>query len=138
MGGLMNSPGAYTLFAAQITAALSAQAQTAIEDLDGIEALSLVARFVYGSGGTSLAAVVQTTVDDGTIWHDIARFDFTTASAIKYANLSGLSYKAVGALSALGSEGQNDGLLGPKFRAVITSVGVYAGGTLLDLRMVAR
>jgi len=134
----MINPGKYELFVAAITAALSAQAQTAIEDLDGIEALSLVARFVYGSGGTSLAAVVQTSVDGGTIWHDIARFDFTTASATKYANLSGLTYKAAAALSALGSEGQNDGLLGPMFRAVITSVGVYAGGTLLDLRMVAR
>ncbi len=134
----MNSPGSYTLFAGAITAALSAQAQTAIEDLEGIEALSLVARFVYGSSGTSLAAVVQTTVDGGTVWHDIARFDFTTASAIKYANLSGLTYKAAAALSSLGSEGQNDGLLGPMVRAVITSVGVYAGNTLLDLRMVAR
>jgi hypothetical protein len=138
MGGLMNNPGAFTLFAGQITAALSAQAQTPIEDLEGMEALSLVARFVYGSGGTSIAVVVQTSLDGGTIWHDVARFDFTTSTATKYANLSGLTYKAVAALAALGSEGQNDGLLGPMFRAVITSVGVYAGGTLLDLRMVAR
>lgn len=134
----MNNPGKYELFVAAITAALSAQAQTPIEDLEGMLSATLIARFVYGSGGTSVAAVVQTTFDDGTIWHDIARFDFTTSTATKYANLSGLTYKAAAALSALGSEGQNDGLLGPKFRAVITSVGVYAGGTLLDLRMVAR
>lgn len=134
----MNAPGAYTLFAGQITAALSAQAQTPIEDLEGALSASLVARFLYGSGGTSVAALVQTTLDGGTIWYDIARFDFTTASATKYANLSGLTYKAAGAYAALGSEGQNDGLLGPMFRAVITSVGTYGGGTLLDLRMVAR
>jgi hypothetical protein len=134
----MNNPGIYPLFAAAITGALSAQAQTAIEDLEGMLSASLVARFIYGSGGTSVAAVVQTSIDGGTIWHDVARFDFTTSTATKYANLSGLTYKAAAALSALGSEGQNDGLLGPMFRAVITSVGTYAGGTLLDLRMSAR
>lgn len=134
----MNNAGAYTLFAGQITAALSSQAQTAIEDLDGMLACNLVARFVYGSGGTSVAAVVQTSFDGGTTWMDIARFDFTTLNATKYANLSGLTYKAAAAYAALGSEGQNDGLLGPMVRAVITSVGTYAGGTLLDLRMVAR
>lgn len=130
--------GSFSLFVGAITAALSAQAQTPIEDLDGMLSASIVARFVYGSGGTSVSALVQTSLDGGTIWHDIARFDFTTASATKSANLSGLTYKAAAALAALGSEGQNDGLLGPMVRAVITSVGVYAGGTLLDLRMVAR
>lgn len=135
---MMNAPGSFTLFAAQITAALAAQAQTAIEDLDGMLSMSLVARFVYGSGGTSVAALVQTSLDGGTTWFDIARFDFTTSSATKCANLSGLTYKAAAAYASLSAEGQNDGLLGPMVRAVITSVGTYAGGTLLDLRMVAR
>lgn len=134
----MNAPGAYTLFAGAITAALSAQAQTAIEDLDGMVAASIVARFAYGgSGGTSVSALIQTTVD-GTVWMDVARLDFTTSSATKFVNLSGLTAKGATAYAALGSEGVNDGLLGDKFRAVLTSVGTYAGGTLLDLRMVAR
>ncbi len=134
----MNAPNAYPLFVGTITAALSAQAQTPIEDLEGMLACTLVARFLYGSGGTTAVALIQTSLDGGTIWYDIARFDFTTASAIKYANLSGLTYKAAGALAALGSEGQNDGVLGPMVRAVITTTGTYAGGTLLDIRMVAR
>jgi hypothetical protein len=134
----MTNSGAFTLFAGGITAALSAQAQTPIEDLEGMLSMSLVARFAYGSGGTSVAALVQTSLDGGTNWFDVARFDFTTSSATKYANLSGLTYKAAAAYAALSAEGQNDGLLGPMVRAVITSVGTYAGGTLLDLRMVAR
>ncbi|TGT76716.1 MULTISPECIES: hypothetical protein [unclassified Mesorhizobium] len=133
----MNNPGSYVLCAQQITAALSAQAQTAIENLEGMLACSIVARFVYGSGGLTAVALIQTTLDDVN-WIDIARFDFTTASAVKYANLSGLTYKAAAALSSLGSEGQNDGILGEQIRAVITTTGTYGGGTLLDLRMVAR
>jgi hypothetical protein len=135
---MMNNDGAFLLFAGQITAALSAQQQTPIEDLEGMLSASIVARFAYGSGGTTAVALIQTTLDGGTIWHDIARFDFATASAIKYANLSGLTYKAAAALSTLGSEGQNDGVLGPMVRAVITSTGTYGGGTLLDVRMIAR
>ncbi|MBZ9659778.1 hypothetical protein LB523_12050 [Mesorhizobium sp. ESP-6-4] len=134
----MNAPGSYTLYAGQITAPLSAQAQTPITDLEGMLAATLVARFAWGSGGTSVAALIQASPDSGTNWLDVARFDFTTSSAIKTANLSGLTYKAAAAYAALGSEGQNDGLIFPQFRAVINSVGTYGGGTLLDLRLVAR
>lgn len=134
----MNNPGSYVLCAQQITAALSAQAQTPIEDLEGMLSMSLVARFAWGSGGTSVAALIQGSPDAGTNWLDLCRFDFTTSSAIKTANLSGLTYKAAGAYATLSAEGQNDGLMLPMVRAVITSVGTYGGGTLLDLRMVAR
>lgn len=136
----MNNPGAYSLAVLEITTALAAQAQTAIESLEGMLAMNLVCRFTYGgSGGTSVGAVVQTSFDGGTTWFDVARFDFLTASAVKYANLSGLTYKAAAtAYSALSAEGQNDGLLGPRVRAVVTSVGTYSSGTLLDLRLSAR
>lgn len=134
----MTNSGSFALFAGAITAALTGQAQTAIEDLEGALSATIVARFAYGSGGTTVAAFVQTSFDGGTVWFDVARFDFTTSSAVKYANLSGLTYKAVSAYAALGSEGQNDGLIGPMFRAVLTSTGTYAGGTLLDMRLIAR
>lgn len=134
----MTNPGDYVLFAGGITGALTAQAQTAIEDLEGMLAATIVAKMTYGSSGTTIVAVVQTSIDGGTTWYDVARFDFTTASATKYVNLSGLTAKGATAVTALGSEGVVDGLLGSRMRAVITSTGTYAGGTLLDVRMVAR
>lgn len=134
----MNAPGSYVLFAGGITGALSAQAQTPIDELEGMLSASIVARFAYGSGGTSVSALVQTSFDDGTVWFDVARLDFTTSSGTRYENLSGLTAKGATAYAALSGEGVNDGLLGPMFRAVITSVGTYAGGTLLDLRISAR
>src|SRR5512140_3715087 len=54
---------------------------------------SLLAQFdfVYGSGGTSLKAWLQTTLDGGKSWIDIASFAVTTASAKKVVNLSSLT-----------------------------------------------
>lgn len=132
----MDAPGSYSLAALGLTTALAAQAQTEIDDLEGMTAALIEARFQYGSGGTSCTAVVQTSAD-GTNWVDIARFDFTTASAAKVCNLSAALSKAVTAIAALASEGVTDGALGTKLRAVITSVGTYAN-TTLSVRAVVR
>lgn len=134
----MNNPGNYLLFAGEITTALNGEAQTAIVDLVGMNAATIFAKLGYGSGGTSISAKVQTSVDNGTTWLDVARFDFTTATASKAANLSGLTAKAVAAYAALSAEGVNDGLLGDRLRALITTVGTYAGGTTLEIRASAR
>lgn len=125
----MDNPGVKTLASLAITAALAAQAQTAIDDLDGMTAVTLEARFGYGSGGTSCSALVQTTLD-GTNWIDIASFDFTTASAVKHCNLEGLLSKAVTAYAALTANTVYDGVLGDQLRCVVTSVGTYANTTL--------
>lgn len=130
------TPDIYTLFAGEITTALTSEAADEIIDLDGMNAATLTARLAYGSGGTSVSAKVQTSLD-GSVWLDVARFDFTTSSATKTANLSGLTAKGVAAYSALGSEGVTDGLLGSSLRAVITSVGTYTN-TTLDIRASVR
>lgn len=126
----MENPDTYTLAALAVTAPLTASAQTATEGLDGISAVTIEARFAYGSGGTTCAAVVQTSFDGGTTWIDIARFDFTTASATKVANLSGHLSKAVSAYTALAAEGVFDGVLSDMLRAVITSTGTYVNTTI--------
>lgn len=123
-------PAVYTLAALGIAAPLTAQAQTPIIDLDGMTAVTLEAAFAPGTGGMTCAAVVQTTFDGGTIWLDIARFDFATAAATKVANLSGLLSKAVAAYAALASEGVVDGVLGDQLRVAVTSTGTYVGATL--------
>lgn len=133
----MDNPGLKSLAALSVTTALSASAQTAIDDLDGMTAVTLEASFQWGSGGTSCSAVVQTTFDGGTIWRDIARFDFTTATAVKHCNLEGLLSKAVTSYAVLASEGVYDGVLGDELRAVVTSVGTYVN-TVLSVRASVR
>lgn len=131
----MRNPGVNTLAAITLTTALSAVTYTAVTAKDGIRSLNLVCNFNYGSGGTTCKVKVQTSFDGGTTWYDIAQFDFTTASAKKWCVLQVAAAKAIAAYTALSAEGVNDGLLGPRFRASITSTGTYAGGTTVDLRM---
>jgi hypothetical protein len=133
----MDNPGVYTLAALGITAALSAQAQTPITGLDGMSAVTLEAALAYGSGGTTCAAVVQTSFDGGTTWRDVARFEFTTASAVKIANLQANGAKAIASYSALSTETVLDGVLGDRLRVVVTSTGTYVN-TTLSVRASAR
>jgi hypothetical protein len=122
-----------------ITDGVSTQgvAQGFIDGLDWMAAVTLFANFTYGSGGTTCAAIIQTSLD-GTNWIDIARFDFTTSSAAKRCNLSGLTPVAVAAVAALSAEGVTDGILGDRLRAKITSTGTYAGNTSISLRSSVR
>jgi hypothetical protein len=138
------SVGTYNLGDTAITAALTNSvitagvssagvAQAYVDHLEDMEALSLFVNFVWGSAGTTCIVIVQTTYDDVN-WVDIARFDFATASASKVANLSGFLSKGITSVSALAAEGVNDGVLGSKLRAKVTSTGTYAGNTSVSVR----
>jgi hypothetical protein len=132
----MDNPGLKSLATETITVARTAVALSSIDNLDGITAVTLEAAFAYGAGGTTCFVVVQTNFDD-TTWRDIARFDFTTASATKHCNLEGLLSKAVTAYVALAAEGVYDGVLGSSLRAVITSTGTYSN-TVLSVKASVR
>ncbi len=108
----------------------------------GIESLSLQAQFQYGSGGgNTLDAYIQTSLDQGQTWFDIANFHFTTSNGLAVANLSGLTpvtaiYTPVSL--ALSANTVKDGLLGDRFRAGVVIAGAYLGIPLLNLTGVAR
>jgi hypothetical protein len=134
----MDNPGIYSLGDFTIGAA-GTQTGTAIEDLGGMTAVTLSARLAYGSGGTSVVVVVQTSLNQGTTWVDVARVDFATAGAEKVINLSGLTPRTTPlSVAALGAEGCNDGVLGDRLRAVVTSTGTYAGSTVASVRASVR
>ena len=133
----MDNAGVFTLFAGGITTAMASVAQTPIDSLDGLTALTLEFAFGYGSGGATCSATVQTSFDGGTTWRDIARADFTTASAVKHCNLEGMLSKAMTSYAVLNSEGVYDGVFGNMLRAVITSTSTYAN-TTLSVRASAR
>jgi len=133
----MDNPGVFILAALQISAAKPQALLTPITDLDGMSAVSLEANFQYGSGGATFSAIVATSFDGGTTWRHVARFDFTTAAAVKTANLNGLKSNAVTAYADLGAEGVNDGLLGDRLAAYIVSTGTYVN-TSFSLRASVR
>lgn len=136
----MNNPGYYSLADLPITTALTGSTQTAIENLEGMLAGTIQAKFAYGSGGTSAKAYVQTTLDDGLTWVDIASFAFTTSSATKIINLSGLTPKTTAVTpsdGALSDDTCVDGVLGNALRVKITTTGIYSN-TTLSVKLIAR
>lgn len=144
----MNGAGIKNLGDVTITSALTdsvvtessvnGAAVTYIGNLAGMQSLTVWANLVYGSGGTTIAAVVQTSLDQGTTWIDVIRFDFTTASRKAHATVGVFAAGAVTTLAALGSEGKLDNVLGDRIRAKLTTTGTYAGSTTLALRAAVR
>jgi hypothetical protein len=99
-------------------------------------------RFVYGSGGTSAKAYLQTTLDDDEdVPIDIACVVFGTASEVAVINLSGLTPKTTQVNpsdGALADDTAIDGVLGDRFRVKIVTSGTYAGSTVCSIRVNPR
>jgi hypothetical protein len=134
----MLNPDTYTLYAGSPTTVLTASAQTPIDDLDGMLAATFLADVVGFTGGTSIQLLGQVTLDGGTTWLDAVNFFFTGAGK-KFATMSGTAETAIASYVALtaGADGKNAGLMGPEYRAVITTIGVFSS-MAASLRLVAR
>jgi hypothetical protein len=133
----VDNPGPYTLAALEISAAQAQALLTPITGLAGMTGVSLEANFQYGSGGSTVTAIVATSFDAGVTWRHIARFDFTTATAVKVCNLEGLLSKGVTVYADLASEGVSDGILGDQLAVFLTTTGTYAS-TQLSVRAAVR
>lgn len=146
----MDRPGSYNLGDRAITAALtdavitegqsaSGAAQAFIDRLDGMSRAKIQANFVYGSGGTSVAVLVQTSLDQGASWIDLVRFEFAQASLKKVAALVDSESADPVDVAALEIECRASTIvLGDRLRAKITSTGTYAGNTSVSVRLQAR
>ena len=103
--------------------------------------LAVQFNFAYGSGGTKTNVYLQTSLDQGQSWFDIANVAFTTAGAIEAINLSGLNSVTTPTAPvsmALPDNTSFNGPLGDQIRAVAASTGTYGGGTLAVVTCVAR
>lgn len=126
----------------QVTDAVTGQIIDAVTGLGQPQAVSLTAQFAYtADDATSLTAWVQTSIDGGQSWWDIACFTFGTASANKYQNCSGLT--AISAAVALGdgtlaTDTAINGLIGDRLRVKYTSIGTYGAGTRLTVNAFSR
>jgi hypothetical protein len=107
---------------------------------DNVAALLVQFNFVYGSGGTSVDAWVQTSFDGGSNWCDIANFHGTTTSLRKIVNLSSetpVTSQYTATDGTLAANSAVDGLLGSQYRVKFASAGTYAGNTSLAVDVVA-
>jgi hypothetical protein len=101
---------------------------------------SVQCNFTYGSGGTTVDAYIQTTLDGGSTWTDVAECSFATTTARKIYNVSGLTGGTTpltasdGALTANTALAQ--GVMGNKWRVKYVTTGTYAGGTTLNVDVI--
>jgi hypothetical protein len=126
--------GTFSLGDFSVTTAAT-QVGDVVDDLSGALAVTLSARLAYGSGGTSCYAVVETSLDQGVTWVQIARFDFTTSGLQKVLTVSGLTPRIAAATAgSLAADTALDGTLGDRLRATVVSTGTYAGSTVVSVR----
>jgi hypothetical protein len=119
--------------------AAATQVGDVVDDLSGALAITLSARLAYGSGGTSCYAVVETSLDQGVTWVQIARFDFTTSGLQKLLTVSGLTPRIAAAnAGSLSADTALDGTIGDRLRATVVSTGTYGGSTVLSVRANVR
>lgn len=119
--------------------AAATQIGDVVDDLSGALAITISARLAYGSGGTSCYAVVETSLDQGVTWVQIARFDFTTSGLQKLLTVSGLTPRIAAAnAGSLSADTALDGTIGDRLRATVVSTGTYAGSTVLSVRANVR
>lgn len=136
----MLSPGYKSLGTFSVTTA-GTQTGEWVEDLEGCLAMLAQIRLVYGSGGTTVRAYLQTSADNGDTPIDVACVLFGTASENAVLNLSALTPKTTQVTpsdGAMADDTNVDGILGDMFRVKVVSTGTYAGSTQLVCSAVVR
>lgn len=104
-----------------------------------VRAIALQATFAYGSGGTTAKVYVQTSLDDGATWIDIACLAFATTAAVKVAAVKAATARAVATPTdgTLADDTLLDGLIGDRVRVKVISSGTYAGASSIAVSAVA-
>jgi hypothetical protein len=97
--------------------------------LGRIEALALYASFVRATGGTTAKVWVQTSLDGGVSWVDIASFAFTTTSGDRMYNLTAAAVTSIATPTdgTLADNTSVNGFLGALYRVKLTTTGTYTG-----------
>lgn len=110
--------------------------------LSGMKYLVAQAIVVYGSGGTTIKAWVQTSLDGGETWVDIMSFAFTTASLSKISACNAYIAPAAQAFApgdaALADNTIIQGVMGDRVRVKYTTTGTYADSTTLAIDAIAK
>ena len=107
----------------------------------GLRSLTLQARFAYGGGGATCKAYLQTSIDQGQTWCDIACFAFGVAPATSIVNLPSDTPLVVPTAPGDGSLADNTAIAGPlgdRLRVKVVTTGAYTDSTLLSVWGVAR
>jgi hypothetical protein len=129
----MDNPGPFQL-RYQNGAFPLASAGTFIGDwedgFEGILALAAQFAFAFGSGSGTIAAYLQTSLDQGQSAIDIAAIDVGGTQVVNLSALTPRTTPLTPTQQALALGTCNDGILGSLFRAVVVVTGGYQGSSL--------
>lgn len=131
------------LAATTLAAAVTGQASTPVLGLAGVASLVLEAKFVRAGGGTTCKVWVQTSVDDGVTWFDVACFAFAITTANKLHSVvavpaTPLTPATAPVSGALADDTVLNGVLGDRLRTVLTTTGTYTGASSIEVHAVTR
>lgn len=130
-----------TLLSETVTTAVTGSATTARVVPVSASVVALQINFTYGSGGTSAKYYVQTSLDGGTTWVDIACFALTTSTARRVSVVHLATAVTANTTPSDGALTDNtilNGVIGDRFRVKRTTVGTYAGGTTVVITAVVK
>jgi hypothetical protein len=130
-----------TLLDAELGAAVANVTSDPFEFLDGMAFVILEAKFVRAAGGTTCKVWVQTSLDDGVTWFDIACFAFTTTTGNKLHSVRldpdvPITPATVPASATLADDTVLNGVLGNKLRTIRTTTGTYTGASSIQVHAV--
>lgn len=109
--------------------------------LTGMTYLALQAAFLYGAGGTTVKAYVQTSLDGGVTWVDVACFAFALAAATRLHGVHIYTAPGVNVTPTDGALADNtvlNGYLGDRLRVKYVTTGTYTGATSLAITAVTK
>jgi hypothetical protein len=116
---------------ATLAAAVTGDVTAGVFDIGRCESLTLHAVITVAGGGTTAKAWVQTSLDGGATWSDIANFGFTTSTATRAYHLTSAAVTSI-ATPTEGTLADNtavNGLLGNMVRVKLTTTGTYTGAS---------
>lgn len=122
----------------QITAAETVIGDV-VDGLAGITAIDAQIRLAYGSGGTTLKAFLQSSLDQGTTWFDLWCFAAAMEAKTRIRALIRTANEVTPGDGSLADDTVAAGIaFGDRLRLKITTTGTYAGNTVLSARMHVR
>lgn len=122
-----------TLLNATLAAAVTADVTAGVfyPRSSRVESLTLQAVLTVAGGGTTATAWVQTSLDGGTTWMDIANIALTTSTATRTYHLTAAAVTSIATPTdgSLASNTSVNGFLGDRFRVKLTTTGTYTGAS---------
>lgn len=107
----------------------------------GVKTVAVLSKLVVAGGGTTVKVYLQTSLDGGVTWIDVACHAFTTSTASKVSAVRASVALAAGVTPGDGALTDNtilDGLMGDRIRAKAVVAGTYTGASSLTVAAVAN